>query len=283
VLADRFGNTVYLFERECSIQRRHQKVVEEAPSAILTPELRRKMGEAAVNVCRACGYENAGTVEFIVDAERNFYFLEMNTRLQVEHPVTEMITGLDLVREQIRIAQGEPLGYSQDDLRIHGHAIQVRVYAEDPRNNFLPDIGRLVEYAPPSGTGIRVDDGFEQGMDIPIFYDPMIAKLIVHAPSRQEAIARMREAIRHYRVVGIETTLGFGRFVMNHPAFQAGDFTTGFVAKHFRPELLDEPLTNEEATAAALVAAYFATKHPSNSLPKLVGQPVRSAWSLARG
>jgi acetyl-CoA carboxylase biotin carboxylase subunit len=182
VLADSQGNTVYLFERECSVQRRHQKVIEEAPSAIVSEEMRRKMGEAAVNVCKACKYENAGTVEFLVDENLDFYFLEMNTRLQVEHPVTEMITGVDLVREQIRIAEGEPLSFAQEDLQINGHSIEVRVYAEDPSNNFLPDIGTLHIYRRPQGTGVRVDDGFEEGMDIPIYYDPMIAKLVVHCP-----------------------------------------------------------------------------------------------------
>ncbi|MCS6905442.1 MAG: biotin carboxylase N-terminal domain-containing protein, partial [Bacteroidia bacterium] len=169
VLADHYGNIVYLFERECSIQRRHQKVIEEAPSAVLTPELRQKMGEAAVNVCKAAGYTNAGTVEFLLDGDKNFYFLEMNTRLQVEHPVTEMITGLDLVELQIRIAEGHPLPFNQEDLKINGHAIEARIYAEDPCNNFLPDIGKLLKYLPPRGEGVRVDDGFEEGMDIPIY------------------------------------------------------------------------------------------------------------------
>ncbi|MEM9987407.1 MAG: biotin carboxylase N-terminal domain-containing protein, partial [Bacteroidota bacterium] len=184
VMADSHGNVVYLFERECSIQRRNQKVIEEAPSAVLTPELREAMGQAAVQVCKACNYENAGTVEFLLDADHHFYFLEMNTRLQVEHPVTEMITGQDLVREQIRVAEGQPLSFSQAELKINGHSIEVRVYAEDPANNFLPDIGKLHVYQPPKGLGVRVDDGFEEGMDIPIYYDPMIAKLIVHAEDR---------------------------------------------------------------------------------------------------
>ena len=178
VIGDKHGNVVHLFERECSIQRRHQKVIEEAPSAVLTPELRQQMGEAAVNVCKSCNYYNAGTVEFLLDADLNFYFLEMNTRLQVEHPVSEMITGIDLVKEQIRVARGEKLSYTQDDLQIHGHSIEVRVYAEDPTNNFLPDIGTLVTYVRPQGNGVRVDDGFEEGMTIPIYYDPMIAKLV---------------------------------------------------------------------------------------------------------
>ncbi|MGV3641414.1 MAG: acetyl-CoA carboxylase biotin carboxylase subunit, partial [Adhaeribacter sp.] len=177
VLGDSHGNIVHLFERECSIQRRHQKVVEEAPSAILSPELREQMGQSAVNVARACQYLGAGTVEFLLDENKHFYFLEMNTRLQVEHPVTELITGLDLVKEQIKIAQGEALSFTQQDLSITGHAMELRVYAEDPANNFLPDIGKLSTYKRPQGPGVRVDDGFEEGMEIPIYYDPMIAKL----------------------------------------------------------------------------------------------------------
>ena len=184
VLADKHGNTVHVFERECSIQRRYQKVVEEAPSAVLTPELRQRMGEAAVRVAKSVDYVGAGTVEFLLDASGEFYFMEMNTRLQVEHPVTEMISGLDLVKEQIKVAQGEQLSFAQEDLKIDGHAIEVRVYAEDPTNNFLPDIGTLTTYRPPQGPGVRVDDGFEEGMAIPIHYDPMIAKLIVHGATR---------------------------------------------------------------------------------------------------
>ncbi|MEO0474183.1 MAG: acetyl-CoA carboxylase biotin carboxylase subunit, partial [Bacteroidota bacterium] len=204
VLADKHGNVVHLFERECSVQRRHQKVVEEAPSAVLTPELRKRMGEAAVNVCKACQYANAGTVEFLLDEKHNFYFLEMNTRLQVEHPVSELITGIDLVKEQIRVAEGNELPFTQDDLQINGHSIEVRVYAEDPENNFLPDIGKLHIYQRPQGDGVRVDDGFEEGMDIPIYYDPMIAKLIVHADTREAAMDKIIEAIDNYHIVGIQ-------------------------------------------------------------------------------
>jgi acetyl-CoA carboxylase biotin carboxylase subunit len=229
VLADNHGNVVYLFERECSVQRRHQKVVEEAPSAVLTPEKREAMGLCAVQVARACDYRGAGTVEFLLDENLDFYFLEMNTRLQVEHPVTEMITGVDLVREQIRIAEGEPISFKQEDLRINGHAIEVRVYAEDPANNFLPDIGTLRRYVRPQGPGVRVDDGYEEGMDIPIYYDPMISKLIVWADNRDAAMDRMIRAIDEYLIVGCETTLGFCRFVMNHEAFRSGRFDTHFV------------------------------------------------------
>lgn len=252
ILADEHGNVVHLFERECSVQRRHQKVVEEAPSAVLTPETRRAMGEAAVNVAKACNYRGAGTVEFILNANHDFYFLEMNTRLQVEHPVTEMITGKDLVKEQIKIAQGEPLSFKQEDLQINGHAVELRVYAENPRENFLPDIGTLHIYERPQGLGVRVDDGFEQGMEVPIYYDPMIAKLITYAATREEAMARMVRAIDEYRIVGVETTLGFGRFVMEHPAFTSGHFDTNFVKEHFSPQVLSPELSKGELEAAVL-------------------------------
>ena len=254
VLADQHGNVVHLFERECSVQRRHQKVVEEAPSAVLTPELRKRMGEAAVNVCKACNYANAGTVEFLLDEKHNFYFLEMNTRLQVEHPVSEMITGIDLVKEQIRVAEGNQLPFTQEDLSITGHAIEVRVYAEDPENNFLPDIGKLHVYQRPEGEGIRVDDGFEEGMNIPIYYDPMIAKLIVYADTREAAMDKMIEAIDNYQIVGIQTTLGFCKFVMGHEAFRSGNFDTHFVKTYFTPDKLREDWTEAEAMLAGIVA-----------------------------
>ncbi|MBS1646772.1 MAG: acetyl-CoA carboxylase biotin carboxylase subunit [Bacteroidetes bacterium] len=254
IMADNHGNVVYLFERECSIQRRHQKVIEEAPSSILSPEMRKKMGECAVSVAKACNYSGAGTVEFLVDDQMNFYFLEMNTRLQVEHPVTEMITGIDLVKEQIRVARGEKLSFTQNDLKINGHALEVRVCAEDPKNNFLPDIGKLTTYRIPKGTGVRVDDGFEEGMDIPIFYDPMIAKLIVHAQTRQEAINRMLRAIDEYQITGVSTTLPFCSFVLKHQAFTSGKFDTNFIKNYFKPEMLD---TQKEQEAA--IAALFGT------------------------
>lgn len=238
LIADNHGNCVYLFERECSIQRRHQKVIEEAPSSVLTPELRAAMGKCAVDVAKACNYSGAGTVEFLVDDQLNFYFLEMNTRLQVEHPVTEMITGLDLVKEQIKVARGEKLSFTQEDMKINGHALEVRVCAEDPMNNFLPDIGRLNIYNKPSGVGVRVDDGFEEGMDIPIYYDPMISKLIVHGKDRTEAIEKMLRAIDDYKIVGVETTLDFCKFVLTHNAFVSGKFDTGFIKNYFTPEVL---------------------------------------------
>jgi acetyl-CoA carboxylase, biotin carboxylase subunit len=265
VLADTFGNTVYLFERECSIQRRHQKVVEEAPSAVLTPELRKAMGEAACDVARACNYYGAGTVEFLYE-DGKFYFLEMNTRLQVEHPVTEMITGIDLVREQINIARGEKLSFTQDDLKINGHALEIRVYAEDPKNNFLPDIGKLVTYKRPQGTGIRVDDGFEEGMDIPIYYDPMIAKLITFGKTRNEAIQRMVRAIEEYDITGIQTTLSFCKYAITHEAFVSGDFDTNFVKKYFSdPSVLDNYNT-DEAEAASILINELLKQKPSSTL-----------------
>ncbi len=240
VLGDSHGNIVYLFERDCSVQRRHQKVVEEAPSAVLTPLLRKQMGEAAVQVAKSVNYLGAGTVEFIVNAHLDFYFLEMNTRLQVEHPVTEMITGIDLVKEQINIARGEKLSIKQDDLKINGHAMELRVYAEDPENNFLPDIGKLEIYKTPQGEGIRVDDGFDEGMEIPIYYDPMIAKLIVHGKNRQDAIDKLKRAISEYKIEGVKTTLPFGTFVLNHTAFTTGNFDTKFVENYFHPNELND-------------------------------------------
>ncbi|HEY0899279.1 MAG TPA: biotin carboxylase, partial [Sphingobacteriaceae bacterium] len=260
VLGDTHGNIVHLFERECSVQRRHQKVIEEAPSSVLTPEIREQMGRCAVDVARSCNYTGAGTVEFILDDQLNFYFLEMNTRLQVEHPVTEMITGVDLVKEQIRIARGEKISFRQEDLEITGHAIELRVYAEDPKNNFLPDIGTLETYKLPQGPGIRVDDGFEQGMEIPIYYDPMIAKLVVFGEDRAEAIQRMIRAIDEYQITGIETTLPFGKFVMQHEAFTSGNFDTHFVGKYFTPEQLDGEC-EEEAMIAAFMAVNAFSKH----------------------
>lgn len=281
VLADTHGNTVYVFERECSIQRRHQKVIEEAPSAVLSPEMRKRMGEAAVNVAKSVDYTGAGTVEFLLDSSGEFYFMEMNTRLQVEHPVTEMISGLDLVKEQIKVAQGEKLSFTQADLRIQGHAIEVRVYAEDPTNNFLPDIGTLTTYRPPQGLGVRVDDGFEEGMTIPIFYDPMIAKLITYGATREEAIQRMERAIDDYAIAGVETTLPFCRFVMGHPAFRSGKYDTHFVRDHFRPELLAGQDAGE-GEAGALVAARLFQQREQAVVP-LPTSEGPSAWRLRRG
>jgi len=281
ILADKHGNVVYLFERECSVQRRHQKVVEEAPSTVLTPEIRKKMGECAVHLSKACGYVGAGTVEFLVDAKKNFYFLEVNTRLQVEHPVSEMITGIDLVKEQIKVAQGEKLSFKQDDLKINGHSIEVRVYAEDPSNNFLPDIGKLVAYKIPQGAGVRVDDGFEEGMDIPIYYDPMIAKLISYGKDREEAIARMIRAIDEYKITGVETTLPFCKFVLQHEAFISGDFDTHFVQKYFTPEKLNNG-TEDEALIASIISGHLFNSSKKNSTGNTLSQAPVSKWKKNR-
>jgi len=253
ILADSHGNVIHLFERECSIQRRHQKVVEEAPSSILTPKLRQKMGDAAIKVAKACNYRGAGTVEFLVDKNRNFYFLEMNTRLQVEHPVTEFITGIDLVAQQIKIADGETLSFKQNDLKILGHAVELRVYAEDSMNNFLPSVGNLSTYKIPKGKNIRVDNGFEEGMDVPIYYDPMLSKLITYGKTRIEAIQLMIYAINNYKIEGVKTTLPFGKFVCEHEAFRTGDFNTHFVKNYYAAEKLQDTVNNK-AKIAALVA-----------------------------
>ena len=253
VMADSRGNVLYFFERECSIQRRHQKVIEEAPSSVLTPEIRQKMGEAAVLVAKSCDYLGAGTVEFLYDENDNFYFLEMNTRLQVEHPVSELISGVDLVELQIKVARGEALTIKQEDLKINGHAMELRVYAEDPMNDFLPSVGHLDVYQLPVGNGIRVDNGFEQGMDIPIYYDPLLSKLITYGKTREEAIELMIKAIDDYKIEGVQTTLPFGKFVFEHEAFRSGKFDTNFVKKYYSPAILKIQM-GKEAQIAALIA-----------------------------
>lgn len=281
VLADNHGNCVYLFERECSIQRRHQKVIEEAPSSILTPELRKQMGQCAVDVAKACNYSGVGTVEFLLDDQNRFYFLEMNTRLQVEHPVTEMITGLDLVKEQIKVARNEKLSMTQNDLKINGHSIEVRVCAEDPCNDFLPDIGNLQTYRVPTGPGVRVDDSFEEGMDIPIYYDPMIAKLIVHGNDRTDAINKMLRAIQDYQITGVETTLPFCAFVLKHDAFVSGKFDTGFIKNHFKPEYLDKSDANEEEVAA-IFGAYMSAGLSAQTSKQINTSTTTSKWRMNR-
>jgi acetyl-CoA carboxylase biotin carboxylase subunit len=263
ILADAHGNCVHLFERECSIQRRHQKVIEEAPSAALTPELREEMGKCAIQVAKSCKYEGAGTVEFLLDDEHRFYFLEMNTRLQVEHPVTECITNIDLVREQIRIAEGHALPFQQSDLEIRGHAIEVRVYAEDARAGFLPTTGTLDRYMPPTGPGIRVDDGVEEGQEISIHYDPMLSKLIVHGQNRETAIERALMAIDEYEITGVSTTLDFGRFAIGHAAFRSGNFNTHFVKEHFQEGVLDRNTSLNDAELAQLVVATMGKSNPN--------------------
>lgn len=281
VFGDQHGNVVHLFDRECSIQRRHQKVVEEAPSPVLTPELRKKMGEAAVNAAKAAKYYNAGTIEFILDEDMSFYFLEMNTRLQVEHPVTEMITGLDLVKLQIKIAEGEKLPFTQDQLTIHGHAIEVRVCAEDPTNNFLPDIGTLQTYRRPQGHGVRVDDGFEEGMTIPVQYDPLLAKLIVYAETRELAMDKMIRAITDYEITGVATTLGFGAFVMKHEAFRSGNFNTRFIENYFKPEYLQQEADEDVEKVVAALAVTLSAQANTSATSQVVARPI-SKWKKNR-
>lgn len=278
ILADTYGNIIHLFERECSIQRRHQKVVEEAPSAVLTPKIRAAMGEAAIKVAKACDYVGAGTVEFLLDSDKNFYFLEMNTRLQVEHPVTELITGIDLVEQQIKIARNEKLEFSQEDLSIKGHALEVRVYAEDPLDNFLPSMGTLETYIRPKGKGIRLDDGFEEGMTIPIYYDPMLAKLITYGKDREEAIQLMIGAISEYKIKGISTTLPFGKFVCEHQAFSSGEFDTHFVKNYYTPELLLQQYTEEREIAAMVGLKLFLEHRDKLKVPN----NENSNWALKR-
>ena len=287
ILADEHGNVVYLFERECSIQRRHQKVIEEAPSSVLTPEMRKAMGEAAVEVAKSCNYRGAGTVEFLVDKHRNFFFLEMNTRLQVEHPVTEQITGLDLVREQIRIAEGEKLGYKQEDLKIHGHAIECRVYAEDVESNFLPDTGKLVRHRMPNGLGVRVDAGVEEGADISIFYDPMISKLVTWDRDRISAIKKMKRALNEYYISGVKTTIPFCEFAMDHPKFQDGDFDTHFIPNYYKPEMLRLESKQDQISLAnsSVQVVHWMTKEdkpePNNQIPPSQ-LPSLSIWKIKR-
>jgi len=268
LMGDQHGNYVYLFERECSIQRRHQKLIEEAPSSCLTSSIREAMGTCAVAVAKACGYYGAGTVEFLVDEQLNFYFLEMNTRLQVEHCVTEMITGIDLVKAQIEVARGEVLSFKQEDLVINGHAIELRVCAEDPYNNFLPDTGKLELYTVPKGPGVRVDDGYEQGQAIPIYYDPMIAKLIVHAPTRNEAIQKMSRAIDEYHIKGIQTTLPFGKWAIHTDAFSEGNFDTKFIDTYFKSEFLQsEDVATQEVAAQVALYIWEQEKLKNKKLP----------------
>ena len=231
ILADNYGNVVHLFERECSVQRRHQKLIEEAPSTVMTLELRSRMGKAALKAVKASNYTNAGTVEFMVDKDRNFYFLEMNTRLQVEHPVTELITGIDIVKEQLKIASGGKLSLKQDDVKINGTAIECRISAEDPENNFAPSTGKIIELSEPGGPGIRVESGIFEGFEVPVYYDPLIAKLLVWAPTSHESIARMKRALREYRIRGIKTSIPFHLLVMDNSGFIDGNYDTTFIDK----------------------------------------------------
>lgn len=292
ILADRDGNTIHLFDRECSVQRRHQKVIEEAPSALLTDELREEMAEAAIRAAKACNYEGAGTIEFLVDKHRNFYFLEMNTRLQVEHPVTEMITGIDLVEAQIRVAAGEPLPWSQQEIQRSGHAIECRVYAEDPVENFLPSTGRLERHRMPAGPGVRVDAGVEEGGEVTINYDPMISKLSVHANTREQAIAKMLRALSEYEISGCKTTIPFCEFTLRHAAFASAEYDTHFVPDHFEPQKkhLFGDTGESDALAVSLIAALQRNGSPKNrdsasasvSSHQLHHQPESTWWKARR-
>jgi len=252
ILADHFGNTIHLGERECSIQRRHQKLIEESPSVAIDEALRQRMGEAAVAAAKAVGYVNAGTIEFLLDSDKKFYFLEMNTRLQVEHPVTELITGVDLVQEQFRIAAGQKLKLDQSQIQRTGHAIEGRIYAEDPDADFLPSIGRIHRLREPAGPGVRVDSGVYQDYEVPVYYDPLIAKLLVWAPDRKQAIRRMHRALSEYMIVGVQSTIGFLKSVMEDRRFHKGDFDTHFIEE---TETTSSKVPGEEIKAAGIVAA----------------------------
>ncbi len=282
VFSDTHGNHVHLGERECSIQRRHQKVIEECPSPINSPELRQQMGECAVMVAKAVDYVGAGTVEFLVsDVDRSFYFLEMNTRLQVEHPVTELVTGIDLVREQIRVAAGEPLSFAQEDVTWTGHAIECRVYAEDPENNFLPSPGRITRLRLPQGPGVRDDGGVYDGAEVSIYYDPMISKLAVYGRDRDEAIGRMRRALQEYEVGGIKTTLPFFREIMADEEFVAGKLDTGFISR-FNERKIKKEVDGPEADMALISAALAYTGRQNAASQPANGSEVRpSRWVMA--
>ena len=276
MIADTHGNCLYLGERECSVQRRHQKVIEEAPSAVVGEDLRRRMGEAAVQLALSAGYVNAGTVEFLVDAEQNFYFLEMNTRLQVEHPVTELITGLDLVRLQIEVAMGRPLSLTQQDVRLRGHAIECRIYAEDPANNFLPSPGRITRLLQPSGPGIREDCGVYEGWVVPLDYDPMLSKLVAYAETREAAIDRMMRALDEYVIGGIRTNVSLFQTILNDADFRSACIDTGYLerlldAKRLPPsaEGTEDSRLSDEAvaiSAALLIAARDANSRPGQTV-----------------
>lgn len=277
ILADNFGKTVYLGERECSIQRRYQKVLEETPSPFIDDEMRRRIGEIAVKAAAAVNYRNAGTVEFMVDKNRNFYFLEMNTRLQVEHPVTEMVTGIDLAKSQIEIAAGFPLSFSQEDIRPEGHSLECRIYAEDPDNGFLPSPGKIIHlHTPAGGLGVRDDNGVYEGFEVPLEYDPLLSKLITWGRTRDEAIQRMARALSEYRVYGIKTTIPFFKRILLHPKFRAGDYNTHFISSLKKETDGSEPEDKEIALIAAGVKIYSEKKTGAAPLPKKRG----SSWKF---
>jgi acetyl-CoA carboxylase biotin carboxylase subunit len=278
IIGDRHGNLVYLGERECTLQRRHQKVIEECPSPIVDEQLRRRMGEAALRIARSVGYYNAGTVEFLVDQNKNFYFLEMNTRLQVEHPVTELVTGRDLVEEQIRVAAGQKLSFSQEEVAMRGAAIECRIYAEDPSNNFMPSPGRITRLRVPSGPGIRDDGGVYEGWEVPLDYDPLLAKLCVWAETRQKAISRLARALDEYVIEGICTTLPFFKAVVRDERFRRADFDTGFIDELIA-RLSEGSLDAKLADIAAIAAALYAASSAQRRAPQ-AAQGAQSNWKL---
>jgi acetyl-CoA carboxylase biotin carboxylase subunit len=281
ILADKYGNTIHLCERECSVQRRHQKVIEETPSPLMTPELREKMGIDAINAAKAVSYEGAGTIEFLVDDNHNYYFLEMNTRLQVEHPITERVIGIDLVKEQIKIAEGQELSHKQEEIVQFGHAIESRIYAEDPANNFMPSPGLIRHISEPNGLGVRTDGYVYEGYEIPIFYDPMITKLIVWAPTRKEAIARMRRALFEYKITGVKTSISFLEKVMSTDAFVDGNYNTHFIDNNLDKLLESNHLCDVECQDIAAIAAYFDYKRNlerQSSLNGKNGQSAKDNW-----
>lgn len=277
ILADQHGKVLHLFDRECSIQRRHQKVVEEAPSVLLTDELRERMADAAVKAAASCNYHGAGTIEFLVDKNRNFYFLEMNTRLQVEHPVTELINGLDLVEWQIRVASGEPIPFEQSDLKINGHAIECRICAEDPAEQFLPSTGTLILHRIPDGPGIRVDSGVTENQSITINYDPLLSKLIVHASNRELAIERMYHALSNYKIGGVQTTISFCMFVMKHPLFIKGVYDTHFIKDNFNENSL-RSIELPEDIQVSIAASILANLENENSLSSITETETQTQW-----
>ena len=282
IMADTHGNVVHVFDRECSIQRRHQKVIEEAPCALLTPELRQEMAECAIKAAKGCDYVGAGTIEFLVDKHLNFYFLEMNTRLQVEHPVTEMISGVDLVAAQIRVAEGKELPFRQEDLQMTGAAIECRIYAEDPSNNFLPSTGMLKKHRVPTGDGVRVDAGVEEGQAITINYDPMISKLTVHGKDRDHAIQRMLRALDEYEIVGCRTTIPFCEFTLKHEAFRTAKYDTHFVPDYFSPELLEKGASDEVLALAASLLKITQETKPQQTVTAAGGGEYSEWWKNRR-
>jgi propionyl-CoA carboxylase alpha chain len=281
ILADNYGNVIHLGERECSIQRRHQKIIEESPSPVMTQELREKMGNAAVAVARSAGYSNAGTVEFLVDENHNYYFLEVNTRLQVEHPVTEIVTGIDIVREQIHIAEGEQLRWKQEDINFRGHAIECRVYAEDPANNFLPSIGKIHYLHSPGGVGVREDRGIAQGNEVTIYYDPMLAKLITYGENRNTAIQRMVSALQEYSISGVITNIAACISILQHKEFNEGNITTGFIQQFF-PEGFKEQISDEEYIISAIASAVMMNKHSNEIRQNTINPTHASQWKQQR-